>query len=59
MTCKDLRYVKNNAFLSLKNGYIEEVSGNKYLTLVLANESKETPKKYEELWNKIRDLLDQ
>ena len=59
MTCKDLRYVKNNAFLSIKNEYIEEVSENKYLTLVLANESKETLKKYEELWNKIRDLLDQ
>ena len=31
------------------NGYFEELSGSKYLTLVLTNESKEKIKKYEEL----------
>ena len=32
-------------------------NGNKYLTLVPANESKEKIKKYEELCSKIRDLI--
>ena len=41
------RYVK---------GYFEEINGNKYLTVVPANESKEKNEKYEELWIKIRDL---
>ena len=39
------------------NGYFEEINGNKYLTLVPTNESKEKVKKYEELWSKIRDLI--
>ena len=39
------------------NGYFEEINGNKYLTLVPTNESKEKIKKYEELWSKIRDLI--
>ena len=39
------------------NGYFEEINGNKYLILVPTNESKEKIKKYEELWNKIRDLI--
>ena len=38
------------------NGYIEKSNGNKYLTLVLTNESKDT-KNYEELWNKIVNLI--
>ena len=38
------------------NRFFEEINENKYLTLVLANESKEKMKKYEELWIKIRDL---
>ena len=37
------------------NGYFEEIDGNKYLTLVPTNESKE--KKYEELCIKIKDLI--
>ena len=41
------RYVK---------GYFEEINGNKYLTVVPTNESKEKIEKYEELWIKIRDL---
>ena len=39
------------------NRYFEEVNGNKYLTLVPTNGSKEKNKKYEELWIKIRDLI--
>ena len=39
------------------NGYFENINGNKYLTLVPTNESKEKIKKYEELWIKIRDLI--
>ena len=39
------------------NGYFEEINGNKYLTLVLTNESKQRIKKYEEIWIKIRDLI--
>ena len=34
-----------------------EVNGNRYLTLVLTNKSKEKIKKYEEMWIKIRDLI--
>ena len=56
-------YVKtdsvNSLYLTINkvNGYLEEIYGNKYLTLVPTNENKEKTKKYEELWNKIRDLI--
>ena len=39
------------------NGYFEEINGNKYLTLVPTNESKEKIEKYEELWIKIKYLI--
>ena len=39
------------------NGFFEEINGNKYLTLVPTNESKEKIKRYEELWSKIIDLM--
>ena len=39
------------------NGYFEEINGNKYLTLVPTNKSKEKIKNYEELWIKIRHLI--
>ena len=39
------------------NGYFEEINGSKDLTLVPTNGSKEKIKRYEELWNKIRDLI--
>ena len=39
------------------NRYFEEINGNKCLTLVPTNESKEKTKKYEKLWSKIRDLI--
>ena len=58
MTIKE--YVKIYALYLIfryVNGYFEEINGNKYLTLVPANESKEKNKKYEELWIKIKDLI--
>ena len=60
---KDSKYVKINSvnrlylIFSKVNGYFEEVNENKYLTLVPTNDSKEKIKNYEELWNKIRDLI--
>ena len=39
------------------NGYLEDINGNKYLTLVPTNESEGKIKKYEKLWIKIRDLI--
>ena len=39
------------------NRYFEENDGNKYITLVPTNESKEKIKKYKELWIKFRDLI--
>ena len=44
---KDLKYANinsvNSLYLKLRkvNGYFEEINGNKYLTLVPTNESKE------------------
>ena len=39
------------------NGYFEELNWNKCSTLVPTNENKEKIKKYEELWDRIRDLI--
>ena len=39
------------------NGYIKESIRNIYLTLVLTDESKDTLKTYEKLWNRIIDLI--
>ena len=63
VTLKNLRYVKissvNPLYLIINkvNGYFEEIYGNKYLTLIPTNESKNTLKKYEELWNNIRNII--
>ena len=63
MTIKDSKYVKINSVNPLYlifnkgNGYVEEINGNKYLTLVPTNESKEKIKIYEKLWSKIRDII--
>ena len=63
VTIKDSKYVKINSvnplylIFSKVNEYFEENNGNKYLTLVPTNDSKEKIKKYEELWIKIRDLI--
>ena len=63
VTIKDLKNVKinrvNPLYLIFRklNGYFEEINKNKYLTLVLTNESKEIIKRYEELWrfNKVNN----
>ena len=39
------------------NRKLMEVNGNRYLTLVLTNKSKEKIKKYEKMWIKTRDLI--
>lgn len=39
------------------NGYTEKYNENQYLTLTLINKRKDTVKKYEELWTKIRDVV--
>ena len=63
VTIKDSKYVKTDSvnylylIINKVNGYFEEINGNKYLTLVPTNESKEIIKKYEELWSKIRNLI--
>ena len=51
--------VKPLLYYRQKNSYIEESNGNKYLALVTADESKDTLKKCEELWQKSEILLDQ
>ena len=65
MTINGSKYVKINSVNPLcltskkVNKYFEGNNENKYLTLLPTNESKEIKKKYEELWSKIRDLIDQ
>ena len=60
---KDLKYIKINGvsplylIINKVNGNFEEINGEKNLTLVPTNESKEKIKKYEELWNKIKGLI--
>ena len=39
------------------NGYIEEINGSKYLTLVSTDESKDILKRYDKLWDKIRNII--
>ena len=53
---KDLKLYSVNPLCLIfgkANRYFEEFNGNKYLTLVPTNESKEKTKKFEELWIKI------
>ena len=52
-------YSANALYLIINkiNGYIDEINGQKYLTLVPTNESKEILKKYEKLWTKKRDHI--
>ena len=62
VTIKDSKYVKINRvnlylLFNIRNGYFEEINGNKYLTLIHTNESKDKIEKYEEMWNEIRDLI--
>ena len=60
---KDLGNTKINSvdhlylIINKVNGNIEKNSGDKYWTIVPTDESKDTLKKCEELWDKIRDLI--
>ena len=60
---KDLKYLTIYSVNSLYlifwkvNWYFDEINGNKYLTLVPTNGTKEKIKKFKELWIKIRDLI--
>ena len=49
----------NSLYLFINNaiGYIEENNGRKYLILISTDEMKDTLKKYEEIWSKIKDLI--
>ena len=40
------------------NGYIEEKNGSKYLTFDSADKSKEVLKKYNELWDGIKNKIE-
>ena len=40
------------------DGSIEEKKGNKYLTFTSTNKNKEVLKKYIELWNKIKSIIE-
>ena len=40
------------------DGYTEESNGNKYLTLVSNDKSKDILTKYTELWKKIKNLIE-
>ena len=63
VTVKIRFYIKTNSvnllyLISVRiNGYIEESNRSIYLRLVPTKESKDILEKYEELWNKIRDLI--
>ena len=63
VTIKDAKYLKihrlNPLYLIINKvqGYFVEINKSEYLTLVPTNESKQKIKKYEELWNKIWDLI--
>ena len=57
---KELKMYSINPLYLIFNkvdGYLVKINGNKFLTLVPTNESKEETKTYEELWIKIRDLI--
>ena len=63
VTTKHLRYVKINSLnplcliINKIKVYIEESNGNKYLTLIPTDESKDILKTYGKLWIKIRDQI--
>ena len=60
---EDSKYLKINSanpmylIINKLNGCLEEIDKNKHLTLVPTNESKEIIIFFEELGNKIRDLI--
>ena len=63
LTIKNSKYLKTNSenllyiIINKVNEYFEEINKNKYFMLFPTNKRKEKIKKYEELWNKTRDLI--
>ena len=45
--------------ISKVDGYIEENNGNKYLIFASTNKNKKVLTKYTELWNEIKNLVNQ
>ena len=64
ITVKDSDYVKINRvnllylIISEVHGYIKEENGSKYLVFDSANENNEVLKKYNELWDGIKNEID-
>ena len=50
-------YTKILLYITL-NWYFEEINGNKYLALVLNDESKLIMETYVELWSNIKNLIE-
>ena len=57
--CQNI-YVVNSLYLFIDhaNGYIEEKNGNKYLIFDSVDENKELLKKYNDVWNGIKEVSD-
>ena len=57
-------YVKSKSVSSLYliinkvDGYVEEINGNKYLTLVSTDKNKEVVTKFTELWDEIKNSIE-
>ena len=64
ITVKDSYYVKINSvnplylIISEADGYIKEKNGSKYLVFDSANENNEVLKKYNELWDGIKNEIE-
>ena len=64
ITMKDSEYVEINCvnplylIISEVDGYFKEINGNKYLTLISTDKSKEVLTKYTELWDGIKNSID-
>ena len=64
ITIKDPEYVKIHSvnplyfIIDKADGYIEERNGNRYLNLASKDKNKEKLKKYTELWNKKKNLIE-
>ena len=64
ITMKDSDYIKINSINSLYliinevDGYLEDMNGYKYLTLVSTDRNKEVLTKYTELWDGIKNSME-
>ena len=64
ITVKDSYYAKVNSvnplylIISEVNGHIKEKSGSKYVVFDSANENNEVLKKYNELWDRIKNKIE-